>query len=69
MSYGWNDILFLLLSNYADKEDADNISVGDFIKHEGSPIPEFHGFMQLNIGELRKLAQNLQPDNNALRSQ
>lgn len=51
----WNDYLKLILSNYINKPDDYTITVGDMSGGDES-LPEYRGFMQMRLGDLRNFA-------------
>jgi hypothetical protein len=51
-SLGWNDYLTLILRHYADKPDDYTITIGDMSGGDKS-LPEYRGFMQMRLGDLR----------------
>lgn len=52
----WDDHLKLILAHYSDKPDSHKLTMGDMSKTVAG-IPEYVGFMQLSLGELRKIAK------------
>lgn len=52
----WSDYLDIILNRYKDKPDNFKISIGDWEK-DCDGWPEFHAFMQMQIGDLRKFRE------------
>jgi hypothetical protein len=53
----WDDYLTLILNHYADKHDDHNLTLGD-MTGGCNQLPEYRGFMQMRLGDLRNFKKN-----------